>query len=375
MKVWSQVLVVGVIAAGAAAAFIYRDSLPFIGSKPAAETRPAAGGAPALPVEAVPVRRMEITRTIEAVGTAQANEAVTITAKATGIVERLNFQDSQIVKAGVILVELEAAESSANIGALRAARDAARMSYDRAKQLIESKVVAQARLDEVSKAYEAAEARLRAEQAKFSDSVIRAPFNGKLGLRKVSLGALVRPGDVITTLDDTTVIKLEFEIPETVLGGVTLGNTVSAKATSMPDRKFEGVVTTIDSRIDPTTRAVRVRAQIPNSDDALKPGMFMTVALSVGRVPDAMMVPEEALLAQGGEQFVFVIRDGKATRTRVTIGQRLPGLAQITNGLHADDQVAITGLQQLRDGSRVRQTNAQGGTPPVSGSPAQKSSS
>ncbi|PJI39044.1 efflux RND transporter periplasmic adaptor subunit [Ferrovibrio sp.] len=374
MKVWSQVLVVGVIAAGAAGALIFRDNLPFVRSSQTAAGKPAAS-IPALPIEAVPVRRMEITRTIEAVGTAQANEAVTITAKATGIVERLNFQDSQMVKAGVILVELEAAESSANIGALRAARDAARMSYDRAKQLIESKVVAQARLDEVSKAYEAAEARLRAEQAKFSDSVIRAPFNGKLGLRKVSLGALVRPGDVITTLDDTTLIKLEFEVPETVLGGVKIGNTVSAKATSMPDRKFDGVVTTIDSRIDPTTRAVRVRAQIPNADDALKPGMFMTVALSVGKVPDAMMVPEESLLAQGGEQFVFVIREGRATRTRVTVGQRLPGLAQITNGLHPDDHVAITGLQQLRDGSRVRQTNAQGSAPPASGTPSQKSSS
>ncbi len=373
MKVWSQVLVVGVIAATAAAAFVYRDSLPFFGRPQTAATRPA-GGPPPLPVDAVPVRRMDITRTIEAVGTAQANEAVTITAKATGIVERLNFQESQNVKAGVILVELEAAESSANIGALRAARDAARMSYDRAKQLIESKVVAQARLDELSKAYDGAEARLRAEQAKFSDSVIRAPFSGKLGLRKVSLGALVRPGDVITTLDDTSVIKLEFEVPETVLGGVALGNTVSARASSMPNRKFDGTVTTIDSRIDPATRAVRIRAQIPNGDDALKPGMFMTVALSVGRVPDALVVPEESLLAQGGEQFVFVIRDGKAARTRVTVGQRLPGLAQITNGLTPDDQVAVTGLQQLRDGSRVRPAQPPG-TPPVSGATPQKSSS
>lgn len=374
MKVWGQLIVVGVIAVGAAGAYTYRDSLPFIGNQQATAAK-TTSGAPALPVEAVPVKRMEITRTIEAVGTAQANEAVVITAKSTGMVERLNFQEGQVVKAGVVLVELEAAESSANIGALRAARDAAKMSYDRAKQLIESKVVAQARLDELSKSYEAAEARLRAEQAKFSDSVIRAPFTGKLGLRKVSLGALVRPGDMITTLDDATVIKLEFEIPETVLGGVSIGNTVVAKASSMPDRKFEGTVTTIDSRIDPTTRAVRVRAQIPNSDDALKPGMFMTVALSVGRVPDAMMVPEESLLAQGGEQFVFVIRDGKATRTRVTVGQRLPGFAQILNGLHADDQVAITGLQQLRDGSRVRQTNAQTGAPPVSGTAPQKSAS
>ncbi len=373
MKVWSQVLVVGVIAATAAAAFVYRDSLPFIGRPQTTASRPA-GGPPPLPIDTAAVRRMEITRTIEAVGTAQANEAVTITAKATGIVERLNFQDSQLVKAGVILVELEAAESSANIGALRAARDGAKMAYDRAKQLIESKVVAQARLDELSKTYEAAEARLRAEQAKFSDSVIRAPFSGKLGLRKVSLGALVRPGDVITTLDDTSVIKLEFEVPETVLGGVAVGNTVSARATSMPNRKFDGIVTTIDSRIDPATRAVRIRAQIPNADDALKPGMFMTVALSVGRVPDALVVPEESLLAQGGEQFVFVIRDGKATRTRVTVGQRLPGLAQITNGLNPDDQVAVTGLQQLRDGSRVRPAQPPG-TPPVSGAPPQKSSS
>jgi membrane fusion protein, multidrug efflux system len=373
MKVWGQLIVVGVIAAGGIATYAYRDSLPFIGSKQAA-TKPAAG-VPALPIEVVPVRRMEITRTIEAVGTAQANEAVTVTAKSTGMVERLNFQDGQMVKAGTILVELEAAESNANIGALRAARDAARMSYDRAKQLIESKVVAQARLDELSKSYEAAEARLRAEQAKFSDSVIRAPFSGRLGLRKVSLGALVRPGDVITTLDDATIIKLEFEIPETVLGGVTVGNTVTARASSMASRKFEGTVTTIDSRIDQTTRAVRVRAQIANNDDALKPGMFMTVAMSIGKVPDAIVVPEESLLAQGGEQFVFVINDGKATRTRVTIGQRLPGIVQIVNGLRADDTVAVTGLQQLRDGSRVRVTNTQSSTPPVSGTPSQKSAS
>jgi membrane fusion protein (multidrug efflux system) len=374
MKLWGQAIVIGVIAVGGALGYAYRENLPFVGSK-SAGTAKSSPGAPVIPVEAVPIRRMDIVRTIEAVGTAQANEAVTITAKGTGMVERLNFQEGQLVKAGVILVELEAAESSANISALRAARDAAKLAYDRAKQLIESKTVAQARLDELGKAYEGAEARLRAEQAKFSDSVIRAPFNGKLGLRRVSLGALVRPGDVITTLDDTSVIKLEFEIPETVLSGIAIGNTVSAKAAAMPGRKFDGVVSTIDSRIDPATRAVRLRAQIPNNDDVLKPGMFMTVALSMGKVPDAMMVPEESLLAQGGEQFVFVIRDGRATRTRVTIGQRLPGFAQITNGLRADDLVAVTGLQQLRDGSRIRQTNAQGNPPPVSGASPQKSSS
>lgn len=369
MKLWTQVLVVGALAAAAGLTYAYRDSLPLIGSR-ATVTSSHRSGPPPLPIEAVPVRRMEVVRTIEAVGTAQANEAVAITAKANGIVEKINFQEGQQVKAGAILVELEAGESSAKINELRAARDGAKLAYDRALQLVQSRSVAQARVDELAKAYEAAEARLSAERARFSDSVIRAPFGGKLGLRRVSLGALVRPGDVITTLDDTAVIKLEFDVPETVLGGVAIGNNVVAKASAMPNRRFEGTVTTIDSRVDPTTRAVKVRARLPNPDDVLKPGMFMTVAMTVGTVPDAIVIPEEALLAQGGEQFVYVIRDGKATRRRVIVGQRLPGLAQIVSGLHPGDQVAVTGLQQLRDGSRVRLT-----AQPVSGTPNGKSAS
>ncbi len=364
MKPWSQVIVVGVIVATAAAAFVFRDSLPFIGNRQAGVATQSAGGPPPLPVETAAVRRMDVVRTVDAVGTAQANEAVTITAKANGIVEKINFHEGQHVRAGTVLVELEAGESSARINELRAARDAAKLAYDRAAQLLETRSVARARVDELAKAYEAAEARLSAERARFSDSVIRAPFSGKLGLRRVSLGALVRPGDPITTLDDTSTIKLEFDIPETVLPGLAIGNTVAAVAGALPGRKFEGVVTTIDSRVDPTTRSVRVRAAIPNPDDLIKPGMFMVVSLSVGTVRDAIMVPEEALIAQGGEQFVFVISEGKATRTRVTVGQRLPGLAQIVSGLRPDDRVAVTGLQQLRDGMRVRPA-----TPPMSGQP------
>ncbi|WP_341703719.1 efflux RND transporter periplasmic adaptor subunit [Ferrovibrio sp.] len=370
MKLWGQVIVVGLLATAAGAAYYYRDSLPLVGGKPAATAaRPGSGAPQGLPIQTAAARRMDVTRTIEAVGTAQSNEAVTITAKANGIIERINFVEGQQVKAGAILVELEAGESSAKINELRAARDGAKLAYDRALALVASRSVAQARVDELSKAYEAAEARLTAERARFSDSVIRAPFNGKLGLRKVSLGALVRPGDVITTLDDTSVIKLEFDIPETVLGGVATGNIVTARSDALRERKFEGTVSTIDSRIDPTTRAVRVRARIQNAEDVIKPGMFMTVALAVGTTRDAIMIPEEALLASGGEQFVYVISDGKATRTRVQVGQRLPGLAQVIEGLRGDETVAVTGLQQLRDGMRVRATGA-----PVSGSAADRRS-
>jgi len=355
MKLWGQIALIAALGAAGTGTYFYRDKIPFLAPPSAApQAVRAGGGPPALPVEAVAVKRMDVVRTLEAVGTAQANEAVSVTAKANGIVDRINFQEGQMVKTGSILVELEAGESNAKLAELRAARDAARLAYDRATALAESRNVAQARVDELSKAFEAAEARLRGEQAKFADSVIRAPFSGKLGMRRVSLGALVRPGDAITTLDDTSIIKLEFEVPETALSGIAVGNAVMATASAVPGRKFEGKVTVINSRVDPTTRAVRVRAQIPNSDDAIKPGMFMTVALSIGTTNNAIVVPEESLLAMGGEQFVYVIRDGRATRTRVRVGQRLPGMAQILDGLDAEARVAITGLQQLRDGMAVR---------------------
>ena len=162
----------------------------------------------------------------------------------------------------------------------------------------------------------------------------------------------------------STTIKLEFEVPETALSGINIGNAVSAIATAIPGRKFQGNVATINTRIDPTTRSIRVRANIPNPDDLIKPGMFMTVALGIGVTPNAVVVPEEALLAQGGEQFVYVIRDGKANRTRVQVGQRLPGLAQIVSGIDGDARVAVTGLQQLRDGMAVRNPGPPPGAAP-----------
>ena len=375
MKLWGQIVVIAVLGAAGVGAYYNREKIPFLAPPSAAPQAVNAGGrAPALPVETAAVKRMDVVRTLEAVGTAQANEAVSVTAKANGIVDRVNFQEGQQVKAGSILVELEAGESNAKLAELRAARDAARLAYDRATALAESRSVAQARVDDLSKAFEAAEARLRGEQAKFADSVIRAPFSGKLGMRRVSLGALVRPGDAITTLDDTSIIKLEFEVPETALSGIAIGNAVSATASAIPGRRFEGKVTVINSRVDPTTRAVKVRAQIPNADDAIKPGMFMTVALSIGTTNNAVVVPEESLLAQGGEQFVYVIRDGRASRTRVRVGQRLPGMAQILEGLDSDARVAITGLQQLRDGMAVRPPGPPPGqapaAPPAAAKPA-----
>jgi membrane fusion protein, multidrug efflux system len=313
-------------------------------------------GAPvarAIPVEIGASRTQEVAAEIEAVGTALASESITVTAKSNGLIKKIAFRDGQKVTAGQILVELDAAEIEAKLQEMRAARDNARQNYERAKALVKTQAMAQAKVEELTSLLAVAEARIRAEEAKLADTVVRAPFAGRLGLRQVSLGALVKPGDPITTLDDAAVIRLDFEIPETALSVVLPGAALTATSAAVAGRKFEGRVTTIDSRVDPLTRSIRVRADIPNTDESLKPGMFLTIVLATSHRPSAVVVPEEAVVAFAGQQYVFAVRDGRASRTRVVLGQRLPGAVEIVEGLAANVDIVVGGLQQVRDGMPV----------------------
>lgn len=366
MKLVSQIVVVAVLAAAGAGAWYYRDQLPLIG-KMAAPSRPGPGGPGGpggqteIPVETARARVTELSATVEAVGTTRANEAVTITAKTAGLVKSVRFQEAQKVAAGALLIELDADETRAKIQELEAARDNARQTLARAKALLASKNVPEARVDELQALLNVAEARVRAEQAKLADMSIRAPFTGRLGLRQVSPGALIKPGDAITTLDDTSVIRLDFEVPEAALAALAPGLTVTAASPAYPARKFAGKVATIDSRVDPVNRSIKVRAELPNPDDMLKPGMFMSVQLVVGRRPNAIVVPEESLLSSGERHFVFVVRDGRAVRTQVKIGQRLAGVIEIVEGIGPGTDVIVAGLQQVRDGAAVRPAPRSGG--------------
>ncbi len=370
MKIVTQVAVVAVVAVLAGGGWFFRDRLPFIGSKQVAASTPA-GGAGSIPVEITKARVQQISSRVEAVGTANANESVSITAKAMGTIRRINFQEGQKASAGTVLIELEAGENDARVEELRAARDGAENTYNRNKALVEAGTLARARLDDSQKSLEQADARFKAEMSKRGDLNIRAPFAGRVGMRSVSLGALVRPGDVITTLDDPSTIKLEFELPETVLQAVQPGTQVLARSSAFPGRDFTGTITLVEGRIDPVTRSFRVRALIPNPDEILKPGLFMTTLVSLGTKTDAVVIPEEAILASGGSQFVYLIREGKAVRSRVRTGQRINGGVEIVEGVRADETLAVGGLQQLRDGAQVRvvaspsPSPASGVTPPA----------
>ena len=205
------------------------------------------------------------------------------------------------------------------------------------------------------------EARVAAAQARLSDTYIRAPFSGRVGLRRVSLGTLISPGTVITTLDDISAIKVDFAVPDLYVGELRAGQTDhrAHQRLSGPQVRAARVVS-VDSRVDPATRAVTVRALVPNRDAALKPGMFLTVELAQGDGATALVVPEEALVPEQARQFVYVVQGDRVAKREVRLGRREPGFVEITDGLAAGDRVVIEGTLKLRDGAPVRELAAAG---------------
>lgn len=340
MRVVWQLAVIAVLGGAGGAVWYFKEPIaaqvPALGKYLGVPAAVGTTAAPQRPAQAVEVSRAgvrEMVTTLDAVGTAQANEAVRITAKIAGIVTKIAFQESQRVANNALLIELDPTENDAKLAELRASRDNVAQTFERAKALFETKSVAAAKVDDLKMQLDAADARIRAELSRRADTVIRAPFAGKLGLRNVSLGALVRPGDAITTLDDTSTMKLDFDAPETVLPTLKVGGSITARAAAIPDRVFEGQIATIDSRVDPITRSIKVRAVLPNNDDMLKPGMLLTTTVIMSRRSNAVTVPEEAILLQGGQQVVFIVRDGKAIRQAVKLGSRVPGVVEVLEGV------------------------------------------
>jgi membrane fusion protein (multidrug efflux system) len=352
MKVVAQIAVVAVLGAAGLGGWMYRDA--WIPGQQAKASATAAPAQRAIPVEAQKVRIGPIDDTVEAVGTALANESLTVTSKIAGIVKAIRFTEGQQVKAGTVLIELEDREPMANLESAKALRDQAKAAFNRTKSLQATGNAPASRLDDQEGAYRAAEARVRVIEAQLADLKIVAPFSGRVGIRRVSQGALISVGTVITTLDDVETIKLRFFVPEAAVSAVRTGSNVAASGNAAPDRVFTGSIASIDTRVDATTRAVEVRAEFPNQDGALKPGMFLTVKLALNRRNGALIVPEEAVVPEGIRQYVYVVADGKAVKTEVKLGSRLPGEVEIREGLNQNSVVVTSGVQKIRDGVPVR---------------------
>jgi len=303
-----------------------------------------------------PVVLEEISDRVEALGTARANESVNITANVSEKIREIHFEDGQQVKAGEILVVLNQAEEQANLKQAQAVRGERQLALDRLLQLEERKLAATDEIDRTRLELEQAQASITAIKARIGDRVIRAPFDGVVGLRDISVGALVETGDLIATLDDTSQIKLDFSVPAMFLAELKPGLKIRARATALDNREFLGEVKSIDSRVDPVTRSVQVRALLPNPGGNMIPGILMQVDL-LRNTRQALVIPEAALLPLANKQYVMVRinKDGKDTveKRDVQIGIRMPGYVEILSGLSVDEYVVTHGNSKVRAGDSL----------------------
>jgi membrane fusion protein, multidrug efflux system len=364
-KLRQKLVVVSIVAGGLAAVTIglalimWRASnsagpggsaLPAGGQAAAAGRMPQQAGTAVVLGRAV---RKQFPYELEALGTARANEAIEVTAKISNIVTAIRFREGQRVRRGAVLIELDGAQATADLAQAEAALVESKSQYQRSIELFGTKAMSQAQLDQIEATLKANTARVASAAARLSDTIIRAPFDGQVGLRRVSTGGLVNAGAVITTLDDTSRMKVDFSVPENLVATLRPGLAIRAETTAYPEHPFAGTVASVDTRVDPVSRAFGVRAIVPNNEGLLKPGMFLTVRIMESS-KDAIVVPEESLLPEEGRQFVYVVGGGKAEKREIHIGRRRPGEVEVLDGLAADEVIVSEGADKLRPGSDVR---------------------
>ncbi len=339
---------------------VFRPVLPLFlaalvacGEEPPASSRGGWGAAAKVVTAEVELRPM--VDEIEALGTARANESIELQPRVASLIDRVIFEEGQTVRKGDLLVELENKEILAGLAVAEAALSESRSIYQRSKSLATSQAISASSLEQLLAQVQVDEAQVEAARARLANTRILAPFDGRVGLRRVSPGSFVNTSTVITTLDDVSKIKLDFSVPETFLTAVREGMDIVAHSLVYPDREFLGTVSSVDTRLDPVSRSVQARAVIPNSDGILKPGMFLTVDLQRDR-GNVLVAPEQAIVPEGTRQFVYVVKDGKAEKRGVVLGRRVPGFVTIESGLEAGEEIVTEGTHKIRDGSGVEIT-------------------
>jgi len=316
-----------------------------------------AGGGQPSPVVVVEAVVTSYYDRVEALGTLRANETIDLTATVAEIVTAIHFDDGQRVEAGDILVEMTSKEEHALIEEERSTMAEAKKQYDRVRPLVKRGAASQALLDQRRREYQTSLARLRAIESKLQDRLIMAPFSGVVGLRNISVGALIEPGDVVTTLDDDSVMKLDFTVPAIYLSAIRVGLPIEARSPAFPRQLFMGEVKSISSRIDPVARSIVVRAVLPNPQRVLKPGLLMSVEL-LKSPRNAVVIPEEALMPSGRDNFVFVVDPAAdpavVDKRKVDTGERRPGQIEVLSGLTAGEFVVTHGNVRARPGQPVK---------------------
>ncbi len=340
-----------IVAAAVAGGVYYYTQLP---DRSAASARAAsAPPSDAVAVEAARVILDTVVEDLRAVGTLRPNEAVTVVSEIAGRVQRIGFREGQAVAAGDVLIELDASILRAELAKARSDLTLARANHQRAEALVKRGMSTERSLDEARAALQAAEAGQALALARLEKATIRAPLSGLVGLRAVSVGAYVTPGQPIVELADVDPVKVDFRVQELALAELRRGQPIRVTVDALPGKAFDGEIDAIDPIVDVAGRAIRLRARIPNARGDLSPGLFARVQIVVERRENALLVPESAVFAEGAKRFVYRVIDGRAVLTGVQLGQRRPGQVEVRKGLAPEDVVVTAGHQQIRDGTPV----------------------
>ncbi|MBX6320047.1 efflux RND transporter periplasmic adaptor subunit [Pigmentiphaga sp.] len=314
----------------------------------------SAKASPAVVVEVQKVVQRPFERGITAVGSLRSDESVTLRPEVAGRISQILFKEGQQVRKGQVLVKLDDSVPRAEFEQARANYTLAKSNYDRAVELQQKGFISKQAKDEADHAMKVQQAAMVLAQVRLDKNEIRAPFDGVVGLRNVSIGDYVGVGQDLVAVEAIDPLKVDFRIPEIYLPQIRTGQTLEIALDAIPDKTFTGTVYAISPQIDPAGRSIVMRAQVKNPGGQLRPGMFARVRLLLDKPTYALAVPEAALVPVGDDLFVFRVKEGRAERVQVEVGQRRDAYAEITSGLAEGDVIVVAGTQKLRDGAAVK---------------------
>jgi len=303
------------------------------------------GARPPAPVTIIEVSTRSFRDRIPALGTLQAWESIDITSPVSQLITGIEFEDGDRVDRGQVLATLRQDAELAALSELRTRLADAQREVKRLTDLARRNQVAQTDLDSAQTEVEVIRHQMSEAEARIADRTIVAPFSGVLGLREVSEGALVSTGQRLTTLDDISRMRLQFTVPERYLSALQPGMPIVARTAAFAG-EFRGTLAAIDSRIDPVARSVTARAELPNEDERLRPGLLMEIELT-GDPQEVIMVPEESLQSRAARHFVWKLDGDQVRRSEVRIGHRTPGWVVITDGLAVGEEIVRDGVVRL----------------------------
>ncbi len=346
-KIFLAALIAGAVCVGIS---VYAADKPV--DKPTAQGGPASAP-PAVPVVAVPVIKKDIARTITTVGSLLASESADINSEIAGKIEKINFEEGMPVKKGDILLEIDSGLLKADFSKADAAYRVATASLERDRKLYGSKYISTQELDESKSTLQQRQAERDSARIILDRAMVKAPFDGLMGLRNFSVGDYVDIGKVLTTIDAYDPINIEFSVPERNFSDIRKDQTISFETDAWPSDVFNGKIYAVDSRINPATRSVQVKAMADNADGKLRSGMYARITIETSVSQGSLVIPEEAVSSKGDKDFVFIIQDGKANTRFITIDTRQNGEVSVREGLEEGDMIVAAGIQRVREGMNV----------------------